>query len=400
MKTKAVKLIKQFFKFGIVGCINTFSSWIFYYSLLFIKVHYLVATTIAYILSSIIGFILNKSWVFEKKVYNYRSILKYYVVYGSSYLINIGCMSLFVEVMHISEMFAPILTLFVTVPYNYLFSRIWVFKERENKYLKNPKKYHTFAICAYKESDYLEDCIKSLKEQTIQSNIILVSSTKNKHIDTLAKKHKIKLYYREGKSDIQEDWNFGVKMAKTELVTVAHQDDVYESTYLENILTNYTGKELMLSTDNYFLKNNQKIIEKNLKIKKLLKTPLRIPGFANIRWIRNLTLAFGNTIQCPTVTYNKLKIGEPIFTTDLKFALDWDTFYKIYNRKGKVKYIPIKLLSFRIHEEATTALWIKNSTREIEDTIMFSKFWPKWIVKIIMKYYVKCYEVYEEGRKE
>ena len=392
MKTKAVKLIKQFFKFGIVGCINTFSSWIFYYSLLFIKVHYLVATTIAYILSSIIGFILNKSWVFEKKVYNYRSILKYYVVYGSSYLINIGCMSLFVEVMHISEMFAPILTLFVTVPYNYLFSRIWVFKERENKYLKNPKKYHTFAICAYKESDYLEDCIKSLKEQTIQSNIILVSSTKNKHIDTLAKKHKIKLYYREGKSDIQEDWNFGVKMAKTELVTVAHQDDVYESTYLENILTNYTGKELMLSTDNYFLKNNQKIIEKNLKIKKLLKTPLRIPGFANIRWIRNLTLAFGNTIQCPTVTYNKL--------TDLKFALDWDTFYKIYNRKGKVKYIPIKLLSFRIHEEATTALWIKNSTREIEDTIMFSKFWPKWIVKIIMKYYVKCYEVYEEGRKE
>ena len=56
----------------------------------------------------------------------------------------------------------------------------------------------------------------------------------------------------------------------------------------------------------------------------------------------------------------------------------------------------MKLISFRIHEEATTASWIKNSTRQIEDTIMFRKFWPNFLVKIIMKFYVKCYEVYEE----
>ena len=72
MKSKLLGIGKQFFKFGIVGCINTFSSWIFYYSLLFFGVHYLVSTTIAYILSSIIGFVLNKSWVFQKKVYDYK----------------------------------------------------------------------------------------------------------------------------------------------------------------------------------------------------------------------------------------------------------------------------------------------------------------------------------------
>lgn len=396
MKKTLVTLIKQFFKFGIVGCINTFSSWIFYYSLLFLNVNYLIATTIAYILSSIIGFLLNKSWVFQKKVYDYKSIIKYYVVYGSSYLINIGCMYIWVDVLNISTLIAPILTLFITVPYNYIFSKLWVFKQKENKYLQNPEKYHTFSICAYKESKHLEDCIKSLKDQTVTSNIIMVSSTKNKHIDSLAKKYKIKLYYRDGKSDIEDDWNFAVAKSTTELVTVVHQDDVYDKYYLENVLNNYTGKELMLLTENYFLKNNQQIVDKNLRIKKLLKYPLRVPGFANIRWIRKLTLAFGNTIQCPSVTYNKTKIGEPIFTSELKFALDWDTFYKIYSQKGKVKYIPIKLISFRIHEEATTASWIKNSTRQIEDTIMFQKFWPNWIVKIIMKFYVKCYEVYEK----
>lgn len=399
MKKNVVNLVKQFFKFGIVGCINTFSSWIFYYSLLFLNVHYLIATTIAYILSSIIGFLLNKDWVFKKKIYDYHAIIKYYVVYGSSYLINIICMYIFVDILNISELIAPILTLFVTVPYNFLFSKLWVFTKKENKYLKDPKKYHTFAICAYKESEYLEDCIESLLNQSIQSNIIMVSSTKNKHIDDLAKKYKLEVFYRDGKSDIQEDWNFGVLNSKTELVTVAHQDDVYDKYYLENILNNYTGKELMISTENIFLKNNKSIVSKNLIIKRIIKFPLRIPGFANIRCIRKLTLAFGNTINCPSVTYNKQKLGEPIFTSDLKFALDWDTFYKIYGRKGKVKYIPLKLISFRIHEEATTASWIKNSTRQIEDTIMFNKFWPKWIVKIIMKYYVKCYEVYNKKEK-
>ncbi len=395
-KENIMKCIKQFFKFGIVGCINTFSSWLFYYSLLFLKVNYLVATTIAYVLSSIIGFLLNKSWVFESKVYDYKTIVKYYIVYGSSYLTNMCAMYLWVDVLHLSTLIAPILTLLITVPYNYFFSRIWVFNEKENKYLKEPKKYHTFAICAYKESPYLEECIQSILNQTIKTNVILVSSTENKHITSLGEKYHIPVLYRHEKSDIEDDWNFGVNNSKTELVTIAHQDDVYDSYYAENILNNYTGKELMLFTENYFLKQGKKINDKNLVIKRILKIPLCIPGCSNIRFIRKLTLAFGNTINCPSVTYNKALIREPIFTSDLKFALDWDTFYKIYKRKGKVKYIPKKLISFRIHDASTTASWIHANTRQIEDTVMFQKFWPKPIVKIIMKFYVKCYEVYDK----
>ena len=41
---------------------------------------------------------------------------------------------------------------------------------------------HTFAICAYKESPYLEECIKSLKNQTIKSNILIATSTPNDYI--------------------------------------------------------------------------------------------------------------------------------------------------------------------------------------------------------------------------
>ena len=313
-----------------MGVMNTCSSWVIYYPLIFLHVNYIVATTIAYILSSILGYCLNHKWVFKSNIYDSKSVLKYYIVYGSSYVINITCMWLFVDVLHFSTYLAPVLTLCVTVPYNFIFNRLWVFTQKENQYLKDAKKYHTFAICAYKESPYLEECIKSLLEQTIKSNILIASSTKNKHIDSLAKKYHIKTYYRDGKSDIQDDWNFAVKQTKTELVTVVHQDDIYYPTYVENILSNYTGKELMIFVDNHYYIDGKSVNNKNLKIKKILKFPLTIPGIKNIRWIRKCTLSFGNTVQCPSVTYNKELLKPQRFTSNLKFALDWDTFLKIY----------------------------------------------------------------------
>lgn len=388
----------QFIKFGIVGCINTFSSWLFYYPLIFLNVDYKIATTIAYILSSIIGYLLNNGWVFKKSTYDSKSILKYYIVYGSSYIINIGCMYLWVDILNITPLLAPIITLCVTVPYNFIFSKLWVFSQKENVYLKNPKKYHTFTICAHKESKYLEECVKSIINQSIKSNIIICSSTENDYIRKIAKKYKINTFFRKGKSDIQDDWNFAVSKAKTELVTVVHQDDYYDKFYLENILTNYTGKELMITTDNYYYNSKGSFDNKNLKIKRLIKLPLTIPGISNIRWIRKLTLSLGNTVQCPCVTYNKSKIVGNIFTSNLKFGLDWDTFLKIYEMKGKIKYIPRKIFSFRISDESTTKGCMENDVRYLEDTIMFNKFWPKQITKIIMKYYVKSYEVYDEKK--
>ena len=38
---------------------------------------------------------------------------------------------------------------------------------------ENTRINHTFVICAYKESKYLEKCIQSLLHQTVKSNILL-----------------------------------------------------------------------------------------------------------------------------------------------------------------------------------------------------------------------------------
>ena len=45
---------------------------------------------------------------------------------------------------------------------------------------------HTYVLCAYKESAFLEDCVKSLLSQTMKSRIFIATSTPNEHISAIA----------------------------------------------------------------------------------------------------------------------------------------------------------------------------------------------------------------------
>ena len=110
---------------------------------------------------------------------------------------------------------------------------------------------HTFAICAYKESEYLEECIRSLKNQTVSTNIILATSTPNKYIKGLCDKYHIAMYVNNGEHGITQDWNFAYSRANTKYVTIAHQDDIYEPDYVENLLCyiKKAGKPIIFFTD-------------------------------------------------------------------------------------------------------------------------------------------------------
>ena len=387
------EMIIKFIKFGIVGFINTMTSTCIYWFLITIKLNYILSTTIAYFIASLIGYTLNKNKVFKTK--NDNSIIKYYIVYISSYFLNIGCMYIFVDILKISAYIAPLLTLFVTVPYNFMLSNFWVFRKEKSKKLDSS--IHTFAICAYKESEHLEACIESIMNQTVKTNTFISTSTPNKYIYDLARKYNLEVYETGSKSDIQDDWNFAYNKANTKLVTVAHQDDIYESNYTEEILKKYNNTKNIniIITDYIPLKNNKKSKDLNFKIKKIMKTCLRSNFLAKFKFFKVLSLSMGNSICCPSVTYNKEKLGNTIFTSNLKFSLDWDTFLKIARMNGRIAYIPKYLINYRVYDGATTKEFIINNTRQIEDVEMFSKIWPKSIVKIIMKFYVKAYDTYK-----
>jgi putative flippase GtrA len=89
----------------------------------------MVANISGYIISSFSGYFLNKIWVFQAKhTQMKKSLLRYYLVYATAFLINIVCMYIFVDRVGISENIAPYFVLCVTIPYNFLLSKLWVYR--------------------------------------------------------------------------------------------------------------------------------------------------------------------------------------------------------------------------------------------------------------------------------
>lgn len=254
--------------------------------------------------------------------------------------------------------------------------------------MRYTKENHTFVICAYKESRYLEDCIISLTQQTIESKIIISTSTPNTHIKKLAEKYKIELFVREGKSGLAEDWNFAVSCVKTELFTLCHQDDYYIKTYAETILqsANKSRNPLIIYTG-YGEEKKGQIITKNinLTIKKILNFPLTFQRNWKSQWLRRRILSFGNPICCPAVSFNTLLMQGELFDSKFKNAVDWDMWERLSKREGEFIYCPRVLMIHRVHQESTTTKNIADNTRGKEDIIIFKRFWPTFIARGIAK---------------
>lgn len=251
---------------------------------------------------------------------------------------------------------------------------------------------HTFVICAYRESPYLETCILSLLKQKSKSTIIIATSTPNAHIAKLANKYGIKLYINEKKPGLASDWNFALQCAETELVTLAHQDDLYETRYSNEIIAAYlkANKPIILFTDYYELRGKKKVKGNQLlRIKRVMLLPLRISKFQNSRFVRRRILSFGSAICCPAVTMVTKQMPQNLFDDSMNCNADWNAWEELSKKKGAFVYIPKILMGHRIHVESTTSELLKKGVRKKEDIQIFKKFWPSSVAMVLEKLYQK-----------
>lgn len=136
----------QFVKFGIVGLSNTIISYVIYVValLLFqsngwlVSVDYLVAQVIAFILSVLWSFYWNNKYVFKQDEDEERNILhallKTYISYAFTGLFLNSVLSwIWVEIVHIPKLFAPIINLLISVPLNYVMNKFWAFGKKNEK---------------------------------------------------------------------------------------------------------------------------------------------------------------------------------------------------------------------------------------------------------------------------
>ncbi|MGN0437438.1 MAG: glycosyltransferase [Lachnospiraceae bacterium] len=251
---------------------------------------------------------------------------------------------------------------------------------------------HTFALCAYKESPYLEACIQSLLKQRNPSKIILATSTPCEYIENMCKKYDIPYYVNHGESGITQDWTFAYKQCTTPIVTIAHQDDIYYENYVEELLkaANKAKQPIIFSTDYDELREGE-IVHQNtlLKIKRIMMWPLRFRIFQKSVWVRRRILSFGCPICCPSVAYFTNNMPDEIFKNHFRTNEDWEAWENLSRRKGEFLYVGRPLMAHRIHEESETSASIRETGRGGEDMEMYEKFWPKWIAKLLCGFYQK-----------
>ncbi|MCF0115685.1 MAG: glycosyltransferase family 2 protein [Erysipelotrichaceae bacterium] len=256
---------------------------------------------------------------------------------------------------------------------------------------------HTFVVLAYKESPYLEECIESVLHQTVKSKVIIGTSTPCEYISNYAEKYGLEIVENSihgGGNAV--DFDFAWNAGKTELVTIAHQDDVYDPTYAEEVIEKYEKypDATIIVTDYFEIREGKRVYHnRNLDIKKMLLTPLRMTSLAHLKHVKRSALSLGNAICCPAVTFVKPNIPfDSIFVdpdNTLKGNQDWLGWLKLANSKGRFVFIPHPLMGHRVHDDTNTSWEIKAHTRSPQDLIMLKKFWPAPIAEVINKFYQK-----------
>ena len=131
----------QFIKFGIVGVSNTLVSYVLNLLCLFVldkydvAYDYVIANTVAFVLSVLWSFYWNERFVFTEKQDSYQSnrlvrLLKMYLSYGFTGIILNNVLSfLWISVLGISKVIAPLINSAVGVPINYVLNKKWTFEE-------------------------------------------------------------------------------------------------------------------------------------------------------------------------------------------------------------------------------------------------------------------------------
>ena len=143
-KQTKMELLIQFIKFGIVGVTNTVVSYVINVATLFLLGHahifqrwdYIIANTVAFILSVLWSFYWNNKYVFKLNEGEQRSIwkalLKTYVSYGfTGIILNNILLVLWVRVIGINKMLAPIINLIINIPINFFMNKLWAFGKKD-----------------------------------------------------------------------------------------------------------------------------------------------------------------------------------------------------------------------------------------------------------------------------
>jgi len=129
----------QFIKFCIVGVTNTAVAYFLNIGILFLlkdagwRWDYIFANVTSFTISIFWSFYWNNKYVFKEKpdeVRNkWKALGKTFLSYGfTGYILNNILLFVLVDMLGMSKYIAPLVTLIISVPVNFLLNKLWAFK--------------------------------------------------------------------------------------------------------------------------------------------------------------------------------------------------------------------------------------------------------------------------------
>lgn len=255
------------------------------------------------------------------------------------------------------------------------------------------KPLHTFVILAYKESLYLEECLWSLLEQTLKSEIIISTSTPSAFLENTAEKYHIPLIINKKSEGIASDWSFAYQQGTTRYITLAHQDDIYAPQYTEHCIS----AAEKINTNLITFTDYRELFDGQLRTYNLLLLMMLFPYYIfkqnlSSPFLKKLMLSPGNPVCCPSIMYNKERIGQFQFNPAFSMNLDWEASLRLAEMKGDFIYIKKKLFVRRIHRESESTYALKNNKRQLEDQMLLNKLLPKPVARMLSNIYSVAYK--------
>lgn len=231
----------------------------------------------------------------------------------------------------------------------------------------------TYAIPYYRGLDYLQRAIQSVLNQQNSKWLLyvlddcggedaeeLVSSFQDDRITYLRNDHNMGL---------AGNWNKGLSLATTDLITLLHADDELEETYTDEVVSlmsrhsNAVAGHCRTSVIDEF---GRRIWSMPDEVKKLIR-PRSKADIVTVGEEGLLSLVKGAWIFCPSMCYRVAKIPEGGFTSEWKMVLDFELMSRILLGGGEIVGTTKVAYRYRRHTDNQTQELTKSMVRFQEE---------------------------------
>lgn len=127
------KTLKDLLLYLVVGIIATLTEWILFWALDgLLALHYVPATVIAYLLSTLANWGAGRLLVFrESSLPLWKELLQIYLAAAAGLGMNLAVMFVCVDLLCMGEMLSKILATGIVFLFNFLIRKLYIYKKRE-----------------------------------------------------------------------------------------------------------------------------------------------------------------------------------------------------------------------------------------------------------------------------